>query len=178
MKKKGFTLIELMVAIVILTILSTAGVNIFYRSIRGTSQLELRKSLDDRSRLILSVVGRFIREGKVVSLDGVSKESCAVTGNQTGSSLVIQALDNLNSTISISAGVMSSASANGSIVINPDPSFTLTTVDETPFFTWFCSSGVSDRVLFSFRANSISESGETTASKDYLTDMILRNTGQ
>ena len=178
MRNIGFTLIELMVAIVILSILSAAGVNLFYRSLRGTSQLELRKSLDDRSRLILSVVGRFVREGKVISLDWVTKESCATVGNQTGSTMVIQALDNVNSTISISNGQMSSVSANGSIVINPDPSFTITTVDETPFFTWYCSSGVSDRVLFNFRANSIGDSGETTATKDYLTDMILRNTGQ
>jgi len=178
MKKRGFTLIELMVAIVILTILSTAGVNIFYRSIKGTSQLELRKALDDRARLILSIVGRFVREGRVMSLDGISKETCVQSGSQTGSSLVIKALDNIETTISIANGQMSSASANGTIVINPDPTFTLITSDETPYFTWYCSSGVSDRVLFSFRANSISESGETTASKDYLTDMILRNTGQ
>lgn len=178
MRKKGFSLIELMVSIVILTILSAAGVNIFYRSIRGTSQLELRKSLDDRSRLILSVVGRFVRESRVVSLDGVLKENCVSNGSQTGSTLVLKALDNIDTALSITNGLMSSVSANGSIVINPDPTFTLTTVDATPFFTWYCNSGISDRILFNFRANSISDSGEPTATKDYSTDLILRNTGQ
>lgn len=175
---KGFTLIELMISIVILAILSASGVNIFYRAIRGSSQLELRKTIDDKSRLVLSSVSRFVREGKVVSLNGSNKESCLPNGSATGNILIIRALDDISSTITVSGGTISSASALGTIVLNPDSNFTLTQADSTPIFTWYCSGGVVDRLLFNFRANSISSEGEPTATKDYSVDMILRNTGQ
>lgn len=177
-KSKGFTLIELMVAIVILALLSATGVNIFYRSIRGTSQVELRKALDDRSRLIMAALGRFIREGKIVSLDGVSKESCVTDGETTGSSLVIRSLDNIETTLSLSDGQVSSASSLGTIVFNPDETYTVDLVDATPFYTWYCANGVADRILINFRGNSISTEGDVTATKDYSVDVILRNSGQ
>lgn len=176
---KGFTLIELMVSIVILAILSAGGVNIFYRSIRGTSQLELRKTLDDKSRLILSSVSRFVREGKIVSLNGINKEACLPSGSTTGNILVLRALDDIVTTITISGGSISSSSAIGTIVLNPDlASYTVTQADTTPLFTWYCSGGVADRMLFNFRATSVSSDGEPSVIKDYAADMILRNTGQ
>lgn len=176
--RQGFTLIELMVAIVVLAILSTAGVNIFYRSLRGSSQVELRRALDDRSRLIMSALGRYIREGRIVSLSGVDKNSCVASGQATGTSLVIRALDDLDSTISLTGGQISSSSAEGTVVMNPGTEYTISQADTTPLFTWYCASGVADRVLVNFRGSSVSNEGDVTVTKDYSLDLILRNSGQ
>ncbi|OGD71181.1 hypothetical protein A3A84_02295 [Candidatus Collierbacteria bacterium RIFCSPLOWO2_01_FULL_50_23] len=174
---RGFTLIELMVAVGIIAILAGTGAAIFSRSLRGTSQIEIRRTLDDRSRLITSGLGRFFREGVAISLDGQSRNACLTAGSLNGDSLVIEAIDELLSTISESGGQISSVSAE-TVVINPEG----VTVIHKPglgyYFSWYCSLGVPDRLVMQFNATSTSQQGDSIVNNDYIIEVTMRNSGQ
>lgn len=178
MRQRGFTFIELLLAVGIIGLMATAGVNIFLRSLRGSSQIELRRTLDDRARLILDGMGRFFREGRVVSLDGQTRSTCQQVGSLTGDSLVVKSLDDLETTLSISAGLLSSASAATTVVINPESVTLGYGTGLSYYFNWVCSSGVPDRLQMLFKAASIGTEGDAILTNDYDLAVILRNSGQ
>lgn len=176
-KKCGFTLVELMVAVGVIGILAATGVAIFLRALRGSSQTEIRQTLDGRARLITGSLSRFFYEGKIVTLDGQTKTACLISGQLNGNSLVVAGLDGLTSTISESGGQISSVSAQ-SVVINPES----VTVDHKSglgyYFSWYCGSGVPDRLMMQFTATSLGQQGDTSVTSDYVIDVTMRNSGQ
>src|SRR3989344_2728947 len=98
-EKKGFTIIELVVAVGIIGILAALGTAVFSRSLRGSSVIETRRSLDDRARVISTGLSRFFQEGEMVSLDGQTRANCLASGSVKGDSAVMMALDNLSTTV-------------------------------------------------------------------------------
>lgn len=175
--KRGFTLIELMVGVAVLAILTTTGVAVFLGSLRGSSQVEIRRTLDNRARLLLNGLARFLREAKITSLSGTDRTACLTNGSATGDSLVVEGLDGLTTTLSVSSGMLSSVSAQ-TVVLNPES----VTLDRksglTYYFTWYCAAGVPDRLVMEFEATSVGTEGDTSLSNDYILDVVLRNTGQ
>ena len=178
MRQKGFTFIELLLAVGIIGLMATAGVSIFLRSLRGSSQIELRRPLDDRARLILDGMGRFFHEGRVVSLDGQTRSTCLAVGSITGDTLVVKSLDDLETTLSVSNGLLSSASATTTVVINPESVTLEYSTGLAYYFNWVCSSGTPDRLQMVFKAVSASPEGEANLTNDYDLTVIMRNSGQ
>lgn len=176
MRQGGFTFIELLLAVGIIGLIATAGVNIFLRSLRGTSQIELRRTLDDRARLVLDGMGRFLREGRVVTLDGQTRATCIQVSNITGDTLVVKSLDDLDTSFSITNGLLSSASAQ-TVVINPESVTLEHSTGLAYYFSWTCSSGTPDRVQMLFKAISAG-AGEASLSNDYDLTIVMRNSGQ
>jgi|SRR3989344_2799913 len=176
MRQKGFTFIELLLAVGIIGLMATAGVSIFLSSLRGTSQIELRRTLDDRARLILDGLGRFFHEGRVVSLDGQTRSTCQAVGSITGDTLVVKSLDDLETTLSVSNGLLSSASAV-TVVINPESVTLEHRADLSYYFNWLCSSGTPDRLQMLFKVVSAG-AGEANLTNDYDLTVIMRNSGQ
>jgi len=170
----GFTLMELIVAVGIIGILAATGAAIFFRSLRGSSQTEIRQTLDGRVRLITSSLSRFLLEGEIFSLDSVDRTSCLSSGQVSGDSLEVVGLDNLISTISVTNGVISSASAE----INPES----VTVEHQGvlgyYFIWYCGNGVPDRLVMKFSATYSGQQGDTGVSGDYDIEVTMRNSGQ
>ena len=176
-RDSGFTFIELLLAVGIIGLMATAGVSIFLRSLRGSSQIELRRTLDDRARLILDGMGRFFHEGRVVSLDGQTRSTCLAVGSITGDTLVIKSLDDFTTTLSVASGLLSSASAM-TVVINPESVTLEHSTGLAYYFNWVCSSGTPDRLQMVFKAVSASPEGEANLSNDYDLTVIMRNSGQ
>ena len=176
-RDSGFTFIELLLAVGIIGLMATAGVNIFLRSLRGSSQIELRRTLDDRARLILDGMGRFFHEGRVVSLDGQTRSTCLAVGSITGDTLVIKSLDDFTTALSVASGLLSSASAM-TVVINPESVTLEHSTGLAYYFNWVCSSGTPDRLQMVFKAVSASPEGEANLSNDYDLTVIMRNSGQ
>lgn len=174
----GFTMVELMVAVGIIGILAALGTAVFSRSLRGSSAVETRRSLDERARVISNGLSRFFREGEMVSLDGQTRTNCLSGGSINGDSAVINALDSLSTTVSVNAGgIISSVSAQ-TVEINPEG----VTVDHQSglgyYFSWYCSSGVPDRLVMQFKATVTGVDNETNISGDYTVDITMRNSGQ
>lgn len=178
MRRRGFTFIELLLAVGIIGLLAAAGVNIFLRSLRGSSQIELRRTLDDRARLVLDGLGRFFHEGRVVSLDGQTRSTCLAGGSITGDSLVVKSLDNLETTFSVSTGRLSSASGTTTVVINPESVTLEHWTGLAYYFNWVCSSGAPDRLRMLFKAASMGTEGDAILTNDYDLTVVMRNSGQ
>ncbi len=174
---KGFTFIELLLAIVILAILATTGSAIFLHSLRGTSATELRRTLDDRARLILDSMGRFLREGQITGLAGQTRANCLAGGSVNGDVLSVKALDGLTTNFSVSAGMLSSISGQ-TVVINPEGVTIAYKAGIGYFFTWYCSGGVPDRIMMQFTATSTGLGGDTSINSDYVLDTVSRNSSQ
>lgn len=178
MRQRGFTFIELLLAVGIIGLMTAAGVNIFLRSLRGSSQIELRRTLDDRARLILDGLGRFFHEGRVVSLDGQTRPTCQQVGSITGDSLVVKSLDDLETTFSVSAGLLSSVSATTTVVINPESVTLEHWTGLAYYFNWVCSPGTPDRLQMLFKAVSAGTEGDANLTNDYDLTVVMRNSGQ
>lgn len=177
MRRRAFTFIELLLAVGIIGLMAAAGVNIFLRSLRGSSQIELRRTLDDRARLVLDGLGRFFHEGRVVSLDSQTRSTCQQVGSITGDSLVVKSLDDLETTFSVSAGLLSSASGT-TVVINPESVTLEHWTGLAYYFNWVCSPGTPDRLQMLFKAVSAGTEGDASLTNDYDLTVIMRNSGQ
>ncbi len=175
--RRGFTFIELLLAVGIIGLMAMAGVGLFLRSLRGSSQIELRRTLDDRARLILDGMGRFLREGSAVSLDGQTRTACLQVGNITGENLMVRGLDDLDSTFSIGDGLLSSVSAQ-TVIMNPESVTLEHSTGASYYFSWTCSSGAPDRMQMLFKAVSTNPEGEANLTNDYDLVVVMRNSGQ
>lgn len=175
---------ELVVSVGILAILTTTGVVIFMRTLRAASQVEIRKTLDGRARLVLNGLARFLQEGVVVSLDGSGRSACLVNGSGfwNGDSLVVAALDNLETTFSVDAsGRISSASAlplPKTVYLNSSDEATFSKMSGFNYFTWYCKNGVPDRLRIRFRGTAVGQEGDSGVGNDYDLEVVMRNSGQ
>ncbi len=170
---------ELVIAISILSVISASGVAIFMRTIRASSQVQLRRNLDERARLILNNMTNFFYPTKVMSADGVDRVTCLMTGSVSANSVVLRNFDQLLTTISINgSGQIASASGATTVIVNPDGIVNVSAHNGgDSYFVWTCGNGVPDRLTFRFRAVVAGDQGDSGYSQDYSTDIVLRNSG-
>lgn len=175
----GFTLIELLISVTVLAVIISSGVNIFFRSLRDSSRSDLRKIIDERSRIMIVSLTRYLREAKLISLDGVSHSACVTAGMVVGTSLVAADIYGVESTLSLSAGKISSVAGSTTLILNPETAISVAQQPGgVPLFTWYCSLGVPDRLTTKFNLAAVGEGGAGTINSDYVFDLTLRNSGQ
>ncbi len=170
---------ELVIAISILSIISGSGVAIFMRTIRASSQVQLRRNLDERARLILNNMTNFFYPTRVMSAGGVDRDTCLLSGTVTANNVVLRNYDQLQTTISINgSGQIASTSGATTVIVNPDGIVSVTAHNGgDTYFVWTCGNGVPDRLTFRFRATVAGDQGDSGYSQDYSTDIVLRNSG-
>ncbi len=172
--RAGFTLIELMVSVAVMAIIISSGVNIFFRSLQNSSSSDLKRQVDTRSRVILDSLSRYLREARIVSLDGFSRTNCYKFGSLSGSSLVTNDIYSVPSTISLNGAVLASSSAFGTLNLNPESTISVVPIPPaTSIFTWKCAAGRADNLEIQIR---ISAGGGVY--NDFIENLTLRNTGQ
>ena len=110
-------------------------------------------------------------------LDGQTRTTCIQVGNITGDTLVVKSLDDLDTTFSVTAGQLSSASAE-TVVINPESVTLEHWTGLGYYFSWTCSSGTPDRLQMLFKATSAGTEGEANLTNDYDLTVIMLNSGQ
>ena len=74
-------------------------------------------------------------------------------------------------------GLLASASATTTVVINPESVTLEHWTDLSYYFNWLCSSGTPDRLQMLFKAVSAG-AGEANLTNDYDLTVIMRNSGQ
>lgn len=165
-KIQGFTLIELITVVSVLAVLITAGMSIFYRSLRGSSKVEVSKSLDTEVQHVINSMSRLIRESRMVSVDGNDRDVCFAQGSVSGSLLVVEDFGGHTTTYSLSGGRIASNSAFlSSVGVNLS----------NLLFTWKCKADSFDGLSVGFDASVLGDDGSTSANGSYDFNLLIRN---
>lgn len=167
---KGYTLVELVVVVSLLIIVLAGGTAIFYRSFRSSGISDIQTALNNNLRALDEMIERSLRYGEVVRVGTDDRLSCVAAGTSgvTGSTLVVVDLAGGKATYSLSDGVVSSDSA----VPISNPEIEVTKLE----FTWYCRSGVNDKIKMVMEANVRGKSGEI-ATGVFSKDINLLNSG-
>ncbi len=168
-RQKGYTLIELIMAVSLLIIVMVGGTAIFYRSFRSSGVSDIQSTLSSGLRSIDEMIEWSLRYGEVVRIDDNWRTNCLASGDEgvTGNTLVVRNSTGGNVTYSLNNGRIASDSAvisNANLMINKLE------------FSWFCRSGVNDKINLYIEASPLTESGEVTKSI-FNKDINLLNSG-
>ena len=73
MKKLGFTILELIVALGVLAIVLTVGINVFFQIIQATNQATTQNELRQNANLVMEQIGRRVRSGACLMVNVTNK---------------------------------------------------------------------------------------------------------
>jgi len=149
-RKKGYTLIELIVTVSLLVIVLVGGTTIFYRSFRSSGMSDVRSVVTSNLSAVGEMMEKTLRYGKVYRLVGptgqdVPRSSCLVAGEVgvPGTALVMNDVSGNQVIYVLHNGVVAS---NEAAISNDRIGVTEMT------FRWFCRSGVSDKMNLTLKA--------------------------
>jgi prepilin-type N-terminal cleavage/methylation domain-containing protein len=172
----GFTLMELVVVIAVIGVLITLGTQIFYRSIRGSSSVEVKQALDRGTEHIVNSLTRSLPAMTVVSLQTINgtkyRADCLSAGSSglSGIAVVMKDLSGVEVSYSLSGKTFMA----GSNSLNDEADLEISSLD----FVWYCDEVAMDRLSINFLATAKGDSAEAVASKSYGFDLLLRNSGK
>jgi type II secretory pathway pseudopilin PulG len=166
----GYTLIELVMAVSLLVIVLTGGTAIFFRSFRSSGVSDIQTSLNNSLRSLDEMIERSLRYGEVAQVGSHNRADCVTAGviGVTGSSLTVLDLSGGPALYSLTAGIVSS---NSGVQIS-NPEIEVTKLE----FTWYCRSGVNDKMKMLIEANVSGKSGEVVSTY-FKKDINLLNSG-
>jgi prepilin-type N-terminal cleavage/methylation domain-containing protein len=153
MKTNGYTLMELLIAILLLAIILLGGTALFYRNLRSSGLGDVDLGLNTGLRAVLSIMEKDIRYSEVESVGVGLRSDClsaAATG-YTGSNLTTTDTQGLTTVYSLDEGRIASTAAETGKKAYLSPTTILITGLN---FTWYCQSGVSDKIKIVIDASS------------------------
>ena len=169
MRKKGYTLIELVMSISLLVIVLLGGTAIFFRSLRSSGISDIQSSVNNNLRTLDEMIEGVLRYGTVTHLVGlndldIERDDCLLAGDNgvTGKAIVIR--DSWGATAQYTRGVdieneRGYVASNSAMISNPE-------IDVTKLeFLWYCRSGVNDKIKLLIEAKTEESSGETISGK-------------
>ncbi len=161
MKTKGFTLIEMVVAIGILGTVGMVASLIFFSTLRGVAKTDITREVKQNGDYAITVMERMIRNAAGI-------DSSTVCNGTSLSSLKIQNTDGNSTTFSLVSGQI--ASGSGIFLTNPKVSVT------NLVFTCSRAVGKPDVINISFNAAQAGSAGgpEGLSSMNFQTTVSLR----
>lgn len=171
-KNLGYTLIELVMAVSLLVIVLVGGTAIFYRSFRSSGISDIQTALNNSLRSLDEMIERSLRYGKVSFIGASNRDACLTAGATGISGNSMTVIDPAGESIvyTLTEGVVSSASGTPVPISNPE-------IEVTKLeFTWYCRSGVNDKIKMVIEAKSKGKS-EEIVSGDFVKDINLLNSG-
>jgi prepilin-type N-terminal cleavage/methylation domain-containing protein len=159
-KRRGYTLVELIMAVSLLVIVLVGGTAIFYRSFRSSGVSDIQTTVNNGLRALDESIEQVLRYGVVVRVassfgsDSARTECLAASlDGVSGDTLVVKDVYGGVATYSLlDDGTVSSNS--GEIISNPGIFVT------NLRFTWTCRSGVNDKINLLIEASASAITGE------------------
>ncbi len=155
--KKGYTLIELVVTISLLTVILLGGTAIFYRSFRSGGVSDASSTLNSSLGAAGDIIKKSLLFGEVLRVEGTpadrigvggvnTREDCLVAGDTgvVGAKVVLN--DWGGGEISYSLTNYRVASSSGVMVSSAEIKVSVLS------FTWYCKSGLSDKMKIMIKA--------------------------
>lgn len=173
---KGYTLIEAVVAVLLMAIVLLGGTTLLYQSLKTTGLSDIDSNLENSLQSILRGIDRDIRFGEVIAVDDATRSDCLEAGETgyLGSSLRVANFADSETVYSLINSKIASTSSETSRVtyLNPDE-VTIVSLD----FTWYCLAGVSDKIKLMIEASSSALGTGIVVNKSVSTEINLLNSG-
>jgi len=180
MRHKGYTLVELVVVVSLISVVLLGGTAVFYRSLRSNALGNMDLTINLESRSVLSLIEKDIRFGSVKSIVLSSpptiyeRSDCLSAGSIVGDMLVVSDMQGLETTYSLSSEKVASTSAVPSTVFLTNSS--AVTV-KTLRFTWYCQSGISDKIKIDISMENPTAADDLVVSRTISKEINLLNSG-
>jgi len=172
--KKGYTLIELVVALALLMLILFGGTALFTQNLRSEGLTEVDMSLNSSLRSILDELERVVRFGKIISVDEVDRTKCLTYGTNgySGSTVRVENLQSIASDYDLLDGKISSISSQTEERVAISPS---SIVINSFVITWFCQSGINDKINLEINASSTALGSGIAITKTVSRGIVLLN---
>lgn len=180
MTYKGYTLIELVVVITLLSVILLGGTSVFYRSLRSNALGSMDLTINLESRSVLSLIEKNIRFGTVESVALSSppttylRDQCEDSGSVVGDQLFISDMQGLTTLYSLSSGkVASTSSVPRTIDLTNSSVVTVKTLK----FTWYCQAGISDKIKIDITMENPTAADDLVVTRTVSKEINLLNSG-
>lgn len=171
---KGYTLIEMLVALSLMVIVLLGGTLLFTQNLRTGGLTEVDLNINKTSRALLDEFEKLLRFGVIVAVDSYSKNDCldAGTNGVMGSRIKIKSITGIDIDYYLSQQRVASLSADTTepFLLN-DQSLSVNSLQ----FQWFCQSGISDKIKIDMNVSSTVLGTGVTITKSVSRDILLLN---
>ncbi len=173
---KGYTLIEVVIAVMLLAIILLGGTSLFFQNLRSSGLSEVDLNLTSSLGQTMSSIERDARFSQVVEVDSGTRTDCEAAGasGYSGTSLTVKDLDGLDTVYSLSGTQIASVAAvtgRSTFISSSDISVSRLA------FTWFCQSGVNDKLMVEIDASSTVLGSGVVVTRSLSTQIDLLNSG-
>ncbi|HCQ31163.1 TPA: hypothetical protein DIU27_02115 [Candidatus Collierbacteria bacterium] len=173
---KGYTLIEVIISLLLITIILLGGTALFYQNLKSSGLSDVDLGLTSSLRSILSIIEKDIRFGQVTSVGNGFRIDCVSAGSvgYSGNSLIVNDLVGLETIYNLDNGQIASISSQtgNKEFISPME------IDVSRLsFTWFCQGSVNDKIKVEIDArNEVLGSG-IGVTRSVSTEINMLNSG-
>jgi len=173
---KGFTFIEVMVAVLLMGIVLFGGTAIFYQNLRSTGLSDIDLNLNTTLRAVLSSMENDMRFSKVLSVGVGTRTDCLLAGDTgySGSTVTVEDLIGLETVYSLNDGRIASVASQTSReeLMTPEN----ISIDQLNF-TWYCRGNMSDKIKIEIGASSTVLGSGIEVTKSVSRELNLLNSG-
>ncbi len=173
---KAYTLIEVMIAAVLLAIILFGGTTLFYQNLKSSGLSDVDINLNSSLRDVLTSMEKSLRYGQVSTVGLGSRQDClsAGTSGYSGDTLEVFDQDGLGITYSMLTDKVASTAALTSQVsyLSPDN----IKIDRLNF-TWYCQGNASDKISIEIDASSTVLGSGLNVTRSVSSEINLLNSG-
>ncbi len=173
---KGYTLIEVIIAVMLLAIILLGGTSLFYQNLKVSGISDVDSNLSNALKNTLSSIEKDIRFGQVNAVAAGTRLECVAAGidGYAGNTLSVSDLGGYGTVYSIVNGKVASTSSETSRVsyLTSDD-LTITNLE----FTWYCDTNISDKIKIAIDGSSNALNTGIKVEQTVSTEINLLNSG-
>jgi prepilin-type N-terminal cleavage/methylation domain-containing protein len=158
MSLKGFTLMEMMIAVSLMSVVVMAGTMVFYKSLSSSGMNQAQVNITASSNQVLQLIENSIKYQQINGVGTKVRSDCIAASNSsgsvTGSTLLVH--DQFGATTFSRDAVNNKVSSNSAVISSPNLEI------NSLSFDWFCVPGSSDILRVTIKTRDIGLSQLTT----------------
>lgn len=150
---RAYTLVEVIISVLLLSMVLLGGTALFYQNLKSAGLSDVDSNLNNTVESLLRSMENDVRFSEVTRVGSGVRTDCLAAGasGYLGDSLAVTDLTGSETVYSLAEGkVASTSSQTGQVTYTSPPSVTI----ELLQFTWYCQSGISDKIKIAISASS------------------------
>jgi len=175
MEMRAFTLIEVIISTMLLSIILLGGTAVFYQRLKSSGISDVNSNLNSTLQSILNAIKKDVKYAQILGVGDGTRTDCLLAGvnGYSGSSLLINDLNGHGTRYSLNSELIASTSAetNQTTYLN-----TSQIAVQSLQFTWYCLG--SDKIKIALSAKSNALGTGIQVDQDVSIEISLFNSGQ